>query len=147
MKYKVIHSLDKINPDKFSLTGSSIKINGKEYDLVNPKVLPEIGRDEQDNPILESSENQRVYLDGDTCFIRLHVSFHKMFLFQDNNDLLYHDRDSSGGLDLSEFSELIHCLNIPNDERVKEHKAYEKSFIEDNGIDAWNKKRADCKNR
>lgn len=122
MTYKTIPTMNKKNPDNFSISGNILTINGTDYDLENPQAFPEIGKDEQDNPIFESCENQRVYIDGDICYVRLIVDFYQFFLFKDKNNLIMHDRDSDGELDLLEYFNFLGCLLLPDTERREDHR-------------------------
>ena len=124
MTYKTIPTMNKKNPDSFSRSGNIITINDTDYDLENPQPLPEIGKDEHDNPILESCENQRVFLTGDICSVRLYPGFLQFFLFQDKNNMLFHDHDADGELDLVEYLDFLDCLILPDRDSKAEHKLY-----------------------
>jgi len=122
MTYKTIPTMNKKNHDDFSISGNIITINDTDYDLENPQVLQEIGKDEEDNPILESYENQRVYLENDICYVRLIVDFLQFHLFANSGYLIFHDKDSNGELDLLEYMNFLGCLLNSDSERREEHR-------------------------
>lgn len=135
---KIQTQLNKIS-DVVSLSGSIFKINEIDYDLDNVKPLPEIGKDKNDNPIYESCENQRVYLQGNKIRIFLKIDVELQFMFTNNNLLRFYDINENDIIDIKELNLIVNHWNLPENERKSERlKIYNDYLkIEGNTKENW----------
>lgn len=150
--------------DTTALNGNILTISGKDYDLSKPEPLEIIGTDEHGNDILESCENQQVYLDnnGDTIIFLRYSTPHTGFLFQETNFpapteehpnrrlhgsnlLRFFDINGNGVIDLNELAEVIRVFNLPESELKEECRKKREAFFdqyddEKEALQAWRMK-------
>lgn len=129
--------------DKISLSGSIMTINGTDYDLGNVKPLPEIGKDKNDNPVYESPEKQRVYLenpeDNKSIIIFLKHGVALQFIFINYNLMRFYDINENNIIDLNELKLIVDHWNLPEDKRELERLKIMDAYlaIEGNTKESW----------
>lgn len=137
-----IKSTMRVAADEITKNGSVITINGTEYDMSDPQPLAVIGKDDDDNDILESELNQRVYKDSEDNTVLFLCydppsskdnpqSKGRAFMFQDtsrkiggkqfygSNHLRWFDKDLNKLYDDSELNNLIEWWNAGDEDAMK----------------------------
>jgi len=135
MKIKPTFNKNQIS-DELSINGNVLKVNGKDFDTEN--LLSPSTEENADNT--QFFIDNPCYIENDIKHLKIYVDSKHWFLFINNNYLLFHDKDLNGEIDLDELKGLIDCYNLPEADRVKEHKDYIKTFT----VDDWIARRKSC---
>jgi hypothetical protein len=116
--------------DLLSLSGSTLTINGTEYDLDNVQELPEG----------ETHENQRVYKQGEDTIIFLHVDTELQFLAINHNLMRFFDIDENNLISMDELKIFVDHWNKPEAERKAERLAIMNEYLKTGTKEDWKKK-------
>lgn len=123
--------------DELNLSGNILAINGTDYDLSAPQELPEG----------ESSENQRVYLQGEETVIFLKIDVEKSFMFTKtkikgtneygSNLMRFYDINDDGDISLSELIVIVKHWNMGEDDRREAHRIIRDEFLKTGSVEDW----------
>jgi hypothetical protein len=115
--------------DILSVSGSILTINKAEYDVAKVKELPVIDEKTQ---MMESPENQRVYLESDgSTVIYLKIDFEHSFDFQNRNYELFFDKDLNGDISLEELTAFVTHYNLTEEERIANRRKIRAGYTEE----------------
>ena len=140
----IILAVQNDEKDIIKLSGNTLTINGVAYDLTNPKPLKVLStidtglKDLKGDPIIEytyeSSEDNRVYLDGDETIIRIHYPHNMGFMFRNtaftgpdgkkyygSNYLRFFDKNLNNIIDGAELENLIEWYNLKTEKERQDY--------------------------
>lgn len=110
--------------DIIELNENILTINGKPYDLDN---LLSPSTEENAGNIQFFKDNQ-CYTDNGIIYINLNVDIYHHFMFINNNDLIFYDKDLNGDIDKSELAGMLEVYNMTEDDRRASREKFKDSF-------------------